>query len=82
MGGHSDGLRGGSRSVPVDRQNPDRVFGELVESIHLVVESADLHTLKTEQGLKQIQSASVPRAEPVQMLTCSFPDGLSVHSSL
>lgn len=45
QGGHDDGLRGSPRAVAVDGQNPDRVLCVLVESIHLVVESADLHAL-------------------------------------
>lgn len=47
LGGDAGGLRGGARSVAVDRQNSDRVLCELVESVHLVVQSAHLHTLDT-----------------------------------
>lgn len=42
---HGNRLGGGARSIAVDGQNPDRVFGELVESVHLVVNPAHLHAL-------------------------------------
>lgn len=43
--GHALGRR--ARAVAVDRQHAHRVLRELVEAVHLVAESAHLHTLPT-----------------------------------
>ena len=50
MGGDADRLRGGAWSIAVDCQNSNCVLCELIESLHLVVESVHLHTLNTNTG--------------------------------
>lgn len=45
MGGDADTLGRRARAIAVDGQHAYRVLRELVESVHLVAESAHLHTL-------------------------------------
>lgn len=47
VGGDASSLRSGARSITVDCQYSNCVLCELIESVHLVVESGHLHTLKT-----------------------------------
>lgn len=48
VGGDADTLGRRARSIAVDGQHANRVLRELVKSVHLVAESAHLHTLPTD----------------------------------
>lgn len=93
VGGDAGSVCGWTGSVAVDCKYANRVLRELIEPIHLVIESVHLHALKQETQ----PSVSSPRAEPSMIListqgirfhhdavelTCSLPEGLSVQSSL
>lgn len=45
VGDDADALGRRARSVAVDGQHTDRVLRELVESVHLIAESAHFHAL-------------------------------------
>lgn len=97
LGGDTDGIWGSPWSIAIDAQNSNCVLCELVESLHLVVLSIHLHTLNTNteywlhstnnrirsNELQNNDSDYLKHHNPLVMeLTCSLPDGLSVHSSL